>query len=160
MKDKQNKVLINPNKMIIEIFIIALALSYLMSLVINKKTALVFYLLVCAITIFETFINYIKRSFKHNEKSKNRIFYIIICVVSILLLFSIFMKYIINNSLYIFSFLNKYMGILIIIYLVFISIKCFKQLKTKKNLLNNTIIPILSIIAIIVILICYMNMYM
>ena len=148
-----------PSKMIMEIFIVVFGISFLFYLAVNgnKTVALVFYTIILAVVAFEVMIKSIKRTFKFNEK----IMYSIVALVSVVVLFSIFMQYIMGSDLSIYNSITLISGVCYGIFLFVISIKCLVDLyKTGKNLLHNTVIPIVGLLVVIVFILCYLEMFL
>ncbi len=152
-----------PSKMIMEIFIVVFGISFLFYLAVNgnKTVALVFYTIILAVVAFEVMIKSIKRTFKFNEKAINKILYSIVALVSVVVLFSIFMQYIMGSDLSIYNSITLISGVCYGIFLFVISIKCLVDLyKTGKNLLHNTVIPIVGLLVVIVFILCYLEMFL
>ena len=150
---------INVKKMLIDIFIIVIAITYLLSLLIFKNTnsSLVLYIALIIIMNFELFINSLKKISK-KDKVINKILYILIFIITLVTLFSIFMYFIMKKT-NIYNYIMFIGSILSAVITLIYGIIALKNLiTTKKNLLKNTSLPLISFISFATFIMCLIKL--
>lgn len=133
MDKKKNKI-----KMLVEIFIIVIAISYLLTNVINKNNYMVFYLIMLFITGTEMFFNNLTTSF--SKISIKKVPYILLSLLGLASI-TFILTYVLKTKYSFVTPVIKYEGIVISIYLLALSIiniiKMFNEEKLAKSIFTS-----------------------
>ena len=154
-KNKEaNKVSIK--KILIDMMIIIIAISFLLEQLIfkSKQTAEVLFIILIILTSLELLITMAKNAYKEKNTGL-KIFNIVGSLVNVTLLFSIFMNILMEKEEKIYELLITIGSLIVIALTLFYSIRALVRLiKNKNNLLNNVGTSLIGIMDVVALIMC------
>lgn len=160
MKNKTENKKTNIKKILIDMLIIIVAISFLLGQLIfkSKQTAEVLFIILIIITSLEQLITMIKNIYKQKNIGY-KLLNIIGSLVNISLLFSIFMNIFMESSEKIYELLITIGSFIVIGIAIFYSVRALvKLIKNKNNLFNNVGISLIGFMDIFALIMCIIKM--